>query len=390
VRMPDGGNAATIKVISSLTEVPKTQWDACAGNQNPFVSHTFLKCLEDSEAVCNETGWLPQHILIENDTGLAGCVPCYLKNHSHGEYVFDWGWADAFERAGGQYYPKLQVSVPFSPVTGPRLLVRDGVDVERTQAMLTAGLLELCKQHGVSSLHVTFPTEDEWTTLGEKGLLKRQGQQFHWHNNGYKTFDDFMETLNSRKRKMIRKERTAANKEVEIEVLTGDKVQSHHMDEFYQFYINTIDRKWAHAYLNNEFFQLIHERMPENIVLVRATQSGKAVAGALNLRGPDTLWGRNWGCSERFRMLYFEACFYRSIEFAIENGLARVEAGAQGPHKISRGYLPHPTYSVHWIRDEGFRTAVEKYLQQERRGVNAEMTLLTKLSPFKREEKNLE
>ena len=381
--MPDGGDTVTVKVISSLHEVSQTHWDACAGSENPFVSHTFLKILEDSGTVSCETGWLPQHIVIEDNKGLVGCVPCYLKNHSHGEYVFDWGWAEAYERAGGQYYPKLQVSVPFSPVTGPRLLVRSGEDIQQTRHKLTAGLLELAKQHGVSSLHITFPTEGEWNDLSEMGLIKRQGQQFHWRNMGYGTFNDFLDTLNSRKRKMIRKERTAANAEVKIETLTGAALKSQHMKSFYQFYLNTVDRKWAHAYLNSEFFQLLCERMADRVVLVLASYSGDYVAGPLNLRSSNTLWGRNWGCNERFRMLYFEACFYRGIEFAIENGLSTVEAGAQGPHKISRGYLPTPTYSSHWIRDTGFRHAVANFIEQERHGVENEMDSLGTLSPFK-------
>ncbi|MEK9645130.1 MAG: GNAT family N-acetyltransferase [Alphaproteobacteria bacterium] len=382
--MPDGGDSVTIKVIGSLGEVSAADWDACAGAANPFVSHTFLKTLEDSEAACGESGWLPQHIVIEDEKGLVGAAPCYLKSHSYGEYVFDWGWADAYERAGGKYYPKLQVSVPFSPVTGPRLLVRDGEDVAHTRRLLTAGLLELAKQHDVSSLHLTFTTEDEWNEIGELGLIKRQGQQFHWENRGFETFDDFLDSLNSRKRKMIRKERAAANADVEIEVLTGDDIRAEHMQAFYHFYLNTVDRKWAHAYLNYEFFQLLRERMADRIVLVIATHDGDYVAGALNIRGDDVLYGRNWGCLERFRMLYFEACFYRGIEFAIENGIGKVEAGAQGPHKISRGYLPSPTYSLHWIRDEGFRNAVADFVRRERAGIEHEMESLVELSPFKR------
>ena len=383
--MPDGGETVTVKALWSLSEVSAEDWDACAGPENPFVSHTFLKTLEDSSAACGESGWLPKHVVIKDPSGgLIGAAPCYLKNHSHGEYVFDWGWADAYERAGGQYYPKLQVSVPFSPVTGPRLLVRDGEDKSHTHRMLAAGLLELAKQHEVSSLHITFTPEDEWEELGEMGLLQRQGQQFHWRNPGCETFEDFLAALNSRKRKMIRKEREAANAAVDIEVLTGGDLTERHMQAFYHFYLNTVDRKWAHAYLNFEFFQLLRERMADNVVLVMASHEGDYVAGALNLRGPDTLWGRNWGCSERFRMLYFEACFYRGIEFAIENGLSKVEAGAQGPHKISRGYLPSATYSAHWIRDEGFRRAVADFVDRERRGVEHEMGSLSELSPFKR------
>ena len=382
--MPDGADSVTVKVLSSLGEVPAGHWDACAGTENPFVSHTFLKTLEDSDAANGDAGWLPQHIVIEDENGLVGAAPCYLKNHSYGEYVFDWGWSDAYERAGGKYYPKLQVAVPFSPVTGPRLLVRDGEDKPHTRRLLAAGLLELAKRHEVSSLHVTFSSEDEWDELGEMGLIQRQGQQFHWKNQGFETFDDFLQSLNSRKRKMIRKEREAANAEVDIKVLSGDDIGPHHMQAFYHFYLNTVDRKWAHAYLNYEFFQLLQERMANALVLVMASHDGDFVAGALNLRGPDTLWGRNWGCSEQFRMLYFEACFYRGIEFAIENGLSKVEAGAQGPHKISRGYLPSPTYSAHWIRDEGFRRAVDDFVKRERAGVEHEMDSLSELSPFKR------
>jgi len=382
--MPDDGDSVTVKVLSSLEEVPAAQWDACAGTENPFVSHTFLKTLEDSDTANGEAGWLPQYIVIEDEKGLVGAAPSYLKNHSYGEYVFDWGWADAYERAGGKYYPKLQVAVPFSPVTGPRLLVRNGEDRPHTRRLITAGLLELAKRHEVSSMHITFTPKDEWDELGEMGLVQRQGQQFHWENQGFETFDDFLQSLNSRKRKMIRKEREAANEEVDIEVLTGDDIRPHHMQAFYHFYLNTVDRKWAHAYLNYEFFQLLQERMADDLVMVMASHDDDFVAGALNLRGPGTLWGRNWGCSERFRMLYFEVCFYRGIEFAIENGLSKVEAGAQGPHKISRGYLPSPTYSAHWIRDEGFRRAVDDFVKRERAGVEHEMDSLSELSPFKR------
>ena len=388
--MPENSSTVSVKVFSSINEVSSAEWDACAGSENPFVSHTFLKTLEDSLAVRAESGWLPQHVVIEDVSGkIIGASPCYLKNHSHGEYVFDWGWADAFERAGGRYYPKLQVSVPFSPVTGPRLLVRNGEDKKRTRQLLTGGLIELANQHSVSSLHITFALEDEWNDLGEMGLLQRKGQQFHWRNRNFKTFDEFLASLNSRKRKMIRKEREAANSAVKIEVLTGDTLTEHHMTAFYSFYLNTVDRKWAHAYLNHDFFQLLRERMSDNIVLVMAQDTHDYVAGALNLRGPTTLWGRNWGCTERFKMLYFEACFYRGIDFAIKNGLSKVEAGAQGPHKISRGYLPSETYSGHWIRDKNFRHAVEDFVDRERLGVQQEMEALSELSPFRRPNQSL-
>lgn len=381
--MPDGDQAVAVRILSGLDEIPCGQWDACAGTENPFTSHAFLKTLEDSEAASAESGWLPQHLAIDDEGETVAVAPCYLKNHSYGEYVFDWGWAEAYQRAGGRYYPKLQVAVPFSPVTGPRLLVRPGGDVDRLRALLTAALVELAKQHEVSSLHITFAREEEWRLFGSMGLLQRIGQQFHWKNEGFSTFDDFLASLNSRKRKMIRKERAAANRDVQIEMLAGDDLKPHHMDSFYEFYLNTVDRKWAHAYLNRDFFHLLRERLADRMVLFLARHDGDFVAGALNLRGAGTLYGRNWGCAARFRMLYFECCFYRAIEYAIEHGLETVEAGAQGPHKISRGYLPTPTYSAHWIHDSGFRDAVADFLERERRGVAYEMEQLADLSPFR-------
>ena len=384
--MPDDGGAVSVKVFGSIAEVAEAEWDACAGTGNPFVSHAFLDIAERSGSASPETGWLARHIGIEDGAGrLIGAAPCYLKSHSYGEYVFDWGWAEAFERAGGRYYPKLQVSVPFTPVAGPRLLVRPGEDAPRMRSLLTAGLIELARQHGVSSLHVTFCEEDEWLGLGAAGLLQRMGQQFHWFNRGYETFEDFLAALSSRKRKAIRKERREANDgRVVIETLTGDALEERHMDAFYRFYLDTVERKWAHAYLTAEFFQLLRERMADKVVLVMASGGGGFVGGALNLLGGDTLYGRNWGCAERFRMLYFEACFYRAIDFAIARGLARVEAGAQGPHKIQRGYLPSPTYSAHWVREPRFRDAVENFLGQERGMVRHEMDALAERGPYRK------
>lgn len=385
--MPDSGESVSVKVAGSIAAVAPAEWDACAGGDNPFVSHAFLLAMEESGAASAESGWAPQHLLLEDADGrLVGCVPCYLKNHSYGEYVFDWGWAEAYERAGGTYYPKLQVSVPFSPVSGPRLLVRADADGPETRRVLAAGLQALANQRKVSSLHVAFCQEDEWQLLRGEGFLERIGQQFHWHNRGYGTFDDFLGALSSRKRKSIRKERQVANADVEISVLSGDDLREEHMDAFYRFYLNTVDRKWAHAYLNRTFFSLLRERLADKVVLVMAKHDGDYVGGALNLRGSDTLFGRNWGCVERFRMLYFEACFYRAIDYAIEHGLARVEAGAQGPHKISRGYLPTPTYSAHWIRDRGFRDAVARFLDRERLDLQREMALLEQeRSPYRQE-----
>ena len=384
--MPDGGEAVTVKVLGSIDEIAAEDWDACAGAENPFVSHAFLLTLEDSGAVSNRTGWAQRHLVVEDDDGqVVGVAPCYLKSHSYGEYVFDWGWADAFERAGGKYYPKLQVSVPFSPVGGPRLLTRPGPESERIERVLVAGLMELAKSHDASSFHVTFCSQGEWTRLGRAGLLQRLGQQFHWNNDAYESFDDFLATLSSRKRKSIRKERRDANEHVEIEILTGDALEERHMDAFYGFYMNTIDRKWSDAYLNREFFHLLGERMADKVVLVMASHENRFVGGALNMLGADTLYGRNWGCVQRFRNLYFEACFYRAIDFAIERGLSTVEAGAQGPHKISRGYLPSATYSAHWIADPNFRDAVENFLSRERRMMQYEMEEFTTRGPYRKD-----
>ena len=383
----DGGESASIRVVDAIARVAAADWDACAGPDNPFVSHAFLKALEDSGAVDADTGWLPQHLVMEDVRGrVIGCAPAYIKSHSYGEYVFDWGWAEAFERAGGRYYPKLQVSVPFSPVTGPRLLVRPDGDVAERRAALTAGLMEIAKRAKVSSLHITFPTEAEWKALGEMGLMQRMGQQFHWHNRGYETFEDFLGALTSRKRKSIRKERRDANAEVKIETLSGPDLKAKHMDAFYAFYMNTVGRKWSNDYLNRTFFQAIRETMADKIVLVMASSDGDYVAGAINLVGSDTLFGRNWGCVERHRMLYFECCFYRAIDYAIAHKLPKVEAGAQGPHKISRGYLPSPTYSAHWIRDPNFRSAVADFLKRERRQVEHQMEALEEeRSPYRQD-----
>ena len=384
--MPDGGEPVKIKVLNDIREVEAEAWDACAGPDNPFVSHGFLRVLEQSGSVSGRTGWLPQHLAIEDDDGrLIGAVPCYLKSHSYGEYVFDWGWADAFERAGGEYYPKLQISVPFTPVSGPRLMVRPGAAVEQTRLMLAAGLMELAKSHGVSSFHVTFCSEDEWTALGEAGLLQRMGQQFHWHNRGYESFDDFLAGLSSRKRKAIRKERREANADgMEIMALTGDALEERHMEAFYEFYLNTVDKKWSNAYLTRAFFRLLGTELSDKVVLIAAFRDGRLAGGALNLLGSDTLYGRNWGAERRYRMLYFEACFYRAIDYAIAHGLACVEAGAQGPHKIQRGYLPSPTYSVHWIREPRFREAVANFVTRERMLLRHEMDELAETGPYRR------
>jgi predicted N-acyltransferase len=382
----DGDRELRIEIHPRITDLDAAEWDACAGPDNPFLCHAFLVALEESGSATAKTGWQPQHLAIRGPAGaLTGVVPLYVKSHSYGEYVFDHGWADAYERAGGSYYPKLQCAVPFTPVTGPRLLVRPDAG-SRTADALISGMVELARRLKVSSLHVTFPTKPEWQRFGEAGFLLRTGQQFHWENRGYKSFDDFLEALTSRKRKAIRRERREALEGgIEIRTLTGAEIETRHWDAFFKFYLATSDRKWGSAYLNRRFFALLGERLADKIVLVMAEQAGRLVAGALNLRGTDTLYGRNWGCHGDFKFLHFEACYYRAIEFAIEHGLARVEAGAQGGHKIQRGYLPSPTYSAHWVRDPGFARAIADFLIRERHLIDHEMEGLSELSPFKRE-----
>jgi predicted N-acyltransferase len=378
----------TVKVIDGITKIDAGQWDACAGGDNPFVSHAFLTALEHSGSAAPKTGWAPYHLVIEDDAGaLKGAVPMYLKSHSYGEYVFDHAWAHAFERAGGDYYPKLQVSVPFTPATGPRLLVRPAPDAARVREALIAGSTAFARQAEVSSVHVTFCSEDEWRQLGAAGFLLRNDQQFHWENQGFGDFDDFLACLASRKRKAIRKERREALENgIRIEILTGGDIGEEHWDAFYHFYMDTGSRKWGSPYLNREFFSLLGETMADKVALVMCSRDGRYIAGALNLIGADALYGRNWGCIEDHRFLHFEACYYRAIDFAIERGLARVEAGAQGQHKLSRGYLPIKTYSAHWVRDPNLRRALEDYLVHERREVDFDVKLLGAHSPFRQED----
>jgi len=385
--MPDGREEISVQVLPRIKDVPADQWDACAGGKNPFVSHAFLNALEESGSVTGKTGWQPQHLMVTDENGEAtACLPMYLKNHSYGEYIFDWGWADAYERAGGSYYPKLQCAVPFTPATGPRLLVKDGAP-DQVYNVLIAAMIELSRQHDVSSLHITFPPEDQWRRLGDAGFLQRTSKQFHWENRGYETFGDFLAQLNSRKRKAIRKERRqVADQGVELLRLTGDDLTEDHWDAFYHYYIDTIGRKWGRPYLTREFFSILGETMSDLAMLVIAEHDGRRVAGALNLIGDDTLFGRNWGCIDDFKFLHFEACYYQAIDFAIERKLKWVEAGAQGPHKIQRGYLPREVYSAHWIEDPNFRDAVERFVAQERKQVDYEIEGLMEYSPYRRTE----
>jgi predicted N-acyltransferase len=380
----DGGSGFTLRVVDRLGEIDEAEWNACAGTGNPFVSYGFLSALEDSGSASARTGWLPQHLVLEDATGrLIGAVPMYLKSHSWGEYVFDQSWADAYERAGGQYYPKLQVAVPFTPVPGPRLLVRPEAPPQ-TLDLLIGGLVEVASRHKVSSLHVTFPDARTWEKLGAAGFLQRIGQQFHWTNDGYQSFEDFLGRLNSRKRKAIRKERRAAVEGgITMRTLVGSDITPRHWDAFHRFYLSTVDRKWGGAYLTREFFELLPSRLGDRIVLVVAERDGRTIAGALNLQGSDTLYGRNWGADGDYPFLHFETCYYRAIDFAIEHGLKRVEAGAQGQHKIQRGYLPTETYSAHWIANRGLRGAIDHFLERERPAMRAEMAELATLSPFR-------
>ncbi len=382
--MPDGSESLAVKVVSRIAEVPAADWDACAGG-NPFVSHAFLDALEESGSATAETGWLQQHLVLPDPKGgLLGCAPLYLKNHSYGEYVFDWNWADAYERAGGRYYPKLQCSVPFTPATGPRLLVHPTAEREEVMAGLTAAMLELARRHQASSLHITFPPEAQFDALGRFGLLQRLGVQYHWHNRGYAAFDDFLDALASRKRKAIRKERRkVAESGIRLRALTGGEIEPRHWDAFFEFYMATADRKWGQPYLTREFFHLLGERLTDRVVLMLADYQGEPVAGALNLKSGDTLYGRNWGALGRFRFLHFETCYYQAIDYAIAHGLKYVEAGAQGEHKIQRGYLPTATYSAHWIADANFSRAVEEFLARERAAVEQEIAYLADHSPFK-------
>ena len=383
-----------IRVIASLSQIEPKVWDQLIPRRssdgtvlaaNPFVTHAFLYALEESGSACAETGWLAQHLLLETDDGTPlGALPCYLKNHSQGEYVFDYGWADAFMRAGGEYYPKLQCSVPFTPATGPRFLVPD--DNEAGVVALSSGLRQLTEKIGASSAHITFLPRSNWDLLGQRDYLQRTDQQFHWYNRGYESFDVFLDSLSSRKRKNIRKERQGAlkNGEITIETLTGDQLSEAVWDVFFEFYMDTGSRKWGSPYLTREFYSLAGERMADSIVLFLAKREGRYIAGAINFVGDGCLFGRHWGCVEDHPFLHFELCYYQAIDYAIQNRLERVEAGAQGGHKLARGYEPVTTYSAHWIEHPGLRRAVRDYLESERHHVELENRAMMKHTPFKK------
>ena len=384
--MPDNAPELSLTLHRSIADIPALDWDACATGRNPFVAHAFLLALEESGSTGGRSGWLAQHAALRDEAGrLVACAPCYAKSHSYGEYVFDHAWADAFERAGGQYYPKLLVGSPFSPVPGPRLLVRpdSGVAVEA----LAQGLVQACGQLNLSSVHVNFCEAPECEALGAAGWLQRIGTQFHWSNPGYASFEDFLGALASRKRKQIRRERRDAEASgFVLKTLRGHEITPRHWEAFHQFYLATADKKWGRsAYLKKAFWPLLGERLGDRVVLMVAEQEGEPVAGALNLLGEDALYGRNWGCLVDAPFLHFELCYYRAIDFAIEHRLPRVEAGAQGEHKIQRGYLPVPTYSAHWIEHRGLRRAVGDFLAQERPAMLREIEALREMSPFRRD-----
>lgn len=408
----------TLEAVSSASQIAADEWDACANprlepgaddqlaaivscvttgdsridstnSYNPFISHAFFTALEESGSASTRTGWLPRHLVARQNGKIVGIVPCYAKNHSQGEYVFDHGWAHAFERAGGNYYPKLQVSVPFTPATGHRLLIRGDADRQQVGEALAAGLIALCDTLDASSIHVTFAREDEWNFLGTRGFLKRTDQQFHWRNDAYGGFEDFLGSLNSRHRKAIRRERREALADgVTIHPLTGSDITEDAWDAFFEFYIETGSRKWGRPYLNRDFYTRIARTMADDILLVMARRADRWIAGAINFIGSDTLFGRHWGAVEHHPFLHFEVCYYQAIDFAISRKLKRVEAGAQGEHKIARGYLPQTTYSAHYIANPSLRRAVRDYLDRERVYVEEAVRELTQAGPFRKDTTN--
>jgi len=378
----------TLHVHDSIADIGRDAWDACAAaTGDPFVSYDFLHACEASGSAAPRQGWAPRHLSLRDAKGqVLGVMPLYLKGNSQGEYVFDHSWADAYERAGGRYYPKLLGAVPFTPATGPRFLNHPNGDPATVREALTEGALTLVDRLGVSSLHVNFPTRPEWDAMGEAGLLRRQDIQYVWRNDGYDTFDDFLNALSSGRRKTIRRERREARAGLDIRVLTGAEIEEVHWDAFFAFYMDTGSRKWGRPYLTRDFFSRVGATMADRIALVMAFRDGRPTAGALNFIGRDALYGRQWGALEEVPFLHFELCYYQAIDFAISRGLSRVEAGAQGEHKIARGYLPTAVYSAHHIADPALREPVARYLDGERPAVEAEIAAMTAdLSPFRKD-----
>ena len=374
-------NGITAHIADDISGLPADQWDHCAGSANPFVSHAFLSAMEKSGSVGPGTGWKPLPIVIEDGEGtIAGCLPSYLKSHSQGEYIFDQQWAHAFENAGGQYYPKIQIASPFSPVPGPRVLCHD----ENMAVPLLKAAEQVADNNGISSVHATFVQENQLGYFEKANWLIRSDSQFHWHNENYKDFDDFLAALSSRKRKAIRKERRRAQENVEIVHLTGSEILPRHWDFFWEFYQDTGARKWGRPYLTRTAFDILQEKMGGRLLLIFALQDGNPVAGALNIIGDETLYGRYWGCTRDIPFLHFEICYYQAIDAAITRGLKTVEAGAQGSHNLARGYQPVPTWSAHYIVDPGFRSAIADYLEREREAVAKDIEFLADMGPFKK------
>ena len=376
-------DAFRLHVHNSIHAINPADWNKLSGTENPFIQYDFLSALEDGSAVGANSGWNVAHLALYNTRNkLVGVAPHYLKQHSYGEYIFDHSWAHAFERAGGTYYPKSLSAVPFTPATGPRLLVANNDAAQK--AAMARGLASLAEQNQLSSSHINFLPAEDTAILAEAGWLIRRGTQFHWHNEEYENFDAFLDNLSSRKRKNIRKERASVRDAgVKILALTGPDIKPHHIDNFYDFYLSTIERKWGGAYLTRTFFEIIHTTMADRLLLVMASFDGNLIGGALNFIGVDTLYGRNWGATTHIQNLHFEACYYQAIDFAISHKLRCVEAGAQGLHKVQRGYLPITTYSAHWIQHHEFRTAIARFLRAETDGLTDEQNQIALLSPFK-------
>mgnify|MGYP001028616075 CR=1 FL=1 len=380
------GDAFTVELCRDITAVAPSEWDQLAGSNNPFVCHAFLSALERGGATGGDTGWDVMHLLMRDADGvLVGAMPHYIKHHSYGEYIFDHSWANGFTQAGGRYYPKLLSAIPFTPATGPRFLTGDADDKRRRQITdaLARALVQYTQQFALSSAHINFLPAEDTDDLAAAGWLIRSSMQFHWENRDYTDFTDFLSNLSSRKRKNIRKERQSViDAGVTMLQLTGDAIETHHMDSFFRFYMSTIDQKWGSAYLTKEVFDLLHQTMADRMLLVMAEYNGQIIGGALNFIGEDTLFGRNWGADIDIPNLHFEACYYQAIDFAIERGLSRVEAGAQGFHKVQRGYMPTTTFSAHWIDHDGFRQAVARFLRAEADGIEAEKNHIEMAGPF--------
>lgn len=375
-----------LNVIQQINKVDPLQWNSLSRHDNPFLSHEFLSSLEAAACVCGDTGWEPNHLVLsDEDDKLVGAMPLYLKYHSWGEYVFDWAWADAYQRAGLAYYPKLLSAIPFTPVAGPRFLIHpDYPDPELPRSMLARGLLMAAQDSGVSSLHVLFTTDADNTALAQQGLMLRTGNQFHWHNHDYENFDDFLGSFTSAKRKKIKRERRRVREAgIKMKVLTSDSLKSEHWDAMYRFYRLTVYNHGAAAYLNRQFFERLQHEMSDHVVMVLAVHDNRFVGGALNLSGGNALYGRYWGADEYYQGLHFETCYYQPIEYCIHNNISRFEAGAQGEHKLSRGLLPAPTYSAHWLRDARFRDAIEEFLQAETEHVERYSGVLQAHAPFR-------